>query len=269
MTEGAMTEQPTERRAASVPPSMVPSSMAPPASEAQRLRMKDLCDATGLPRQAIHFYIQQGLLPAGSKTGRNMAYYGPEHIQRLKLIKKLQHERFLPLKAIRALLDDQESQFSQVQRSLLLEVKQRFTTSLLARPDVPELAVDAADACARHGIDRADIARMVEVGVLGARTDDAGRTLIAGDDVWVLAAWGEIQKLGYGTDLGFRVEDILVLTEVVQELFNREVVLLASRMERLPPERAAEMIERALPIVHSFITGFHVSKIRNFFASIE
>ena len=119
MTEGAMTEQPTERRAASVPPSMVPSSMAPPASEAQRLRMKDLCDATGLPRQAIHFYIQQGLLPAGSKTGRNMAYYGLEHIQRLKLIKKLQHERFLPLKAIRALLDDQESQFSQVQRSLL------------------------------------------------------------------------------------------------------------------------------------------------------
>ena len=34
-------------------------------------RMKDLCEATGLPRQAIHFYIQQGLLPAGRKTGRN------------------------------------------------------------------------------------------------------------------------------------------------------------------------------------------------------
>jgi hypothetical protein len=40
-------------------------------------------------------------------------------------------------------------------------------------------------------------------------------------------------------------------------------------MERLPPERAAEMIERALPIVHSFLTGFHAAKIRNFFASLE
>ena len=36
-------------------------------------RMKDLCDRTGLPRQVIHFYIQQGLLPEGQKTGRNMA----------------------------------------------------------------------------------------------------------------------------------------------------------------------------------------------------
>jgi DNA-binding transcriptional MerR regulator len=262
-----MSERITETR----PASMVPPSVLPPASgnEGPRLRMKDLCDATGLPRQAIHFYIQQGLLPAGSKTGRNMAYYGEEHIQRLKLIKKLQHERFLPLKAIRALLDDQEAQFSQVQRSLLLEVKQRFTTSLLARPDAPEVAVDADDACARHGVERADLDRMFEIGVLGARTDETGHTLIAHDDVWILAAWGEIQKLGYAKDLGFRVDDILVLMEVVQDLFNREALLLASRMERLPPERAADMIERALPIVHSFLTGFHAAKIRNFFASLE
>ena len=252
------------------PASIAPPSMVPPVSpDGPRLRMKDLCDATGLPRQAIHFYIQQGLLPAGSKTGRNMAYYGEEHIQRLKLIKKLQHERFLPLKAIRALLDDQEAQFSQVQRSLLLEVKQRFTTSLLARPDAPEVAVDADEACARHGVERTDLDRMIEIGVLGARTDEAGHTLIAHDDVWILSAWGEIQKLGYAKDLGFRVDDILVLMEVVQDLFNREALLLASRMERLPPERAADMIERALPIVHSFLTGFHAAKIRNFFASIE
>ena len=262
-----MSERITETRAAS----MVPPSILPPAAgnEGPRLRMKDLCDATGLPRQAIHFYIQQGLLPAGSKTGRNMAYYGEEHIQRLKLIKKLQHERFLPLKAIRALLDDQEAQFSQVQRSLLLEVKQRFTTSLLTRPDAPEVAVDADDACERHGVERADLDRMIEIGVLGARTDETGHTLIAHDDVWILSAWGEIQKLGYAKDLGFRVDDILVLMEVVQDLFNREALLLASRMERLPPERAAEMIERALPIVHSFLTGFHAAKIRNFFASLE
>lgn len=247
------------------------SSSPPPGNAAapRPLKMKDLCDATGLPRQAIHFYIQQGLVPPGDKTGRNMAYYGEEHIQRLKLIKKLQHERFLPLKAIRALLDDQESQFSQVQRSLLLEVKQRFTTSLLARSDAPEVAVDADEACARHGVSRADLDRMIEIGILGTREGERGRTLIAHDDVWILAAWGEIQKLGYAADLGFRVDDILLLLEVVQDLFNREAVLLASRMNRLPPERAAEMIERALPIIHSFLTGFHTAKIRNFFASIE
>ena len=247
------------------------STIAPPAGgeSDKRLKMKDLCDATGLPRQAIHFYIQQGLVPPGSKTGRNMAYYGEEHITRLKLIKKLQHERFLPLKAIRALLDDQESQFSQVQRSLLLEVKQRFTTSLLTQPTAPDVGVDADEACARHGVERADLDRMIEIGLLGTREDELGKTTLAQDDVWILAAWGEIQKLGFAKDLGFRVDDIQILMEVVQDLFNREAILLASRMDRLPPERAAEMIERALPIIHSFLTGFHVAKIRNFFASIE
>ena len=44
-------------------------------------RMKDLCELTGLPRQVIHFYIQQGLVPEGHKTGPNMAYYGEEHLE--------------------------------------------------------------------------------------------------------------------------------------------------------------------------------------------
>ena len=56
-------------------------------------KMKDLCERTGLERQVIHFYIQQGLLPEGKKTGRNMAYYGEQHVERVKLIRKLQHER--------------------------------------------------------------------------------------------------------------------------------------------------------------------------------
>ena len=51
------------------------------------LRMRDLCEATGLDRQAVHFYIQQGLLPPGRKTGRNMAWYTHAHVERLDLIK--------------------------------------------------------------------------------------------------------------------------------------------------------------------------------------
>src|SRR3990167_7497312 len=70
-----------------------------------RYRMKDLCAQTGLQRQAVHFYIQQGLLPEGEKTGRNMAYYSQIHVERLRLIRRLQEEHFLPLKAIRAVVD--------------------------------------------------------------------------------------------------------------------------------------------------------------------
>lgn len=156
-------------------------SVLPPPGSPYRLRMKDLCEATGLPRQAIHFYIHEGLLPPGHKTGRNMAFYGDEHVARLKLIKNLQHERFLPLKAIKALLDGQESQFSGAQRRLLGEIKQRFTTSSLAHTrGAPEPTVLAEDAAAHAGVPRADLLRAIELGILGAREDEAGRTLIAG-----------------------------------------------------------------------------------------
>jgi DNA-binding transcriptional MerR regulator len=85
--------------------------------------MRDLCQATGLERQTIHFYIQEGLLPEGKKTGRNMAYYGEDHLERLRLIKKLQEERFLPLRAIRAVLGGKSGGFSKEQRKLLADVK--------------------------------------------------------------------------------------------------------------------------------------------------
>ena len=85
--------------------------------------------------QAIHFYIQQGLLPPGRKTGRNMAWYTEEHVERLHLIKKLQHERFLPLKAIKALFDGEDGVFSPRQHAFLAGVKERLTESLKTSED--------------------------------------------------------------------------------------------------------------------------------------
>ena len=55
----------------------------------------------------------------------------------------------------------------------------------------------------------------------------------------------------------------------MQELFNREAQMVASRMARLEAKDAAMMIERSLPIIHGFINGFHTAKVRDFFASLS
>ena len=254
----------TSRVRASVYPSLAPEPSP------HTLRMKDLCAETGLPRQAIHFYIHEGLLPPGTKTGRNMALYGVEHVERLKLIKKLQHERFLPLKAIKALLDGSEEHFAPAQRNMMLDVKQRLAHGQLVRPDgAPEVTVRADDVCTRADVPRSDLDHAVEIGLLGSREDETGATVIAADDAWMIEAWGELRRLGYADDLGLRIDDLTLVQEVVDELFNREAVLLASRIDRISPERAAAMIERALPIVHHFLTGLHLKKIRAFFATLE
>ena len=110
-----------------------------------RYKMKDLCRETGLERQAIHFYISEGLLPPGEKTGRNMAWYSDEHLERLHLIKKLQHERFLPLKAIRAVIDGREDTFPPAQQKFLEAMKVNLGPSL-APESGRRASIDATEA---------------------------------------------------------------------------------------------------------------------------
>lgn len=69
------------------------------------LRMNQLSAATGLPRSTILYYLAEGLLPPPLKTSRNMAYYSPDCVERLNLIKTLQGKHRLPLDKIKGLLE--------------------------------------------------------------------------------------------------------------------------------------------------------------------
>lgn len=72
------------------------------------LRMKELAEATGLPKSTLLFYVEQGLLPQPEKTSPNMAYYPPECVERAALIKQLQENHHLPLAKIKAVLEANE-----------------------------------------------------------------------------------------------------------------------------------------------------------------
>lgn len=232
-------------------------------------KMKDLCRLTGLPRQVIHFYIQQGLLPEGHKTGRNMAYYGEEHVERVRLIRQLQHERFLPLKAIRAMFDAREDAFSPAQRSLLRALKHRLPSAIAGATDRPAAGVDADELLARAGLSRRDLDEMVELGLLGAARDEAtGRTLVARDDAWMIELYGEWQALGLTRERGFSPRDLAIYDEAMTRLFEHETALLTSRLSHLPPEQLAAIVERTIPLINTFMTRYHATKIRNFFAAM-
>ncbi|MCC6558735.1 MAG: MerR family transcriptional regulator, partial [Polyangiaceae bacterium] len=69
------------------------------------MRMAELSARSGVPRETIHFYLREGLLPRPAKGGRTVAFYGPEHLDRLRTIRHLREEKYLPLAVIRRLLD--------------------------------------------------------------------------------------------------------------------------------------------------------------------
>jgi DNA-binding transcriptional MerR regulator len=222
-----------------------------------RLRMKDLCAETGLSRQAIHFYIQEGLLPEGDKTGRNMAWYGPEHVERLRLIRRLQEERLLPLKAIRALLAGDTDALPEGQRNLLAEVASQLPAALGAA--ARDLSV--ADALARYDVTADELERLIELGLVTAHGDGAHREL-GSDAARLLDLWSQFRALGFTRERGFVVDDLVPFVTAAQELVAHETQLLLDRVAHLEPTEVATMIERALPVVHAALVHFHTAAVR-------
>ncbi len=89
------------------------SAAASPAGDSSLprplLKMSELADRSGVSPGTIRYYLREGLLGGGEdivRTSRNMAYYPPEYVQRIELIKRLQEERFMPLRVIRGALEE-------------------------------------------------------------------------------------------------------------------------------------------------------------------
>lgn len=233
-------------------------------------KMKDLCDKASVSRQLVHFYIQQGLLPEGKKTGKNMAYYSEKHLERLLLVRKLQHEHFLPLKAIRALLEERDEAFSPAQQKLMRDVRAAMPETVMGSPG-RRPTVDALTLAERLGLSRADLDDMVEAGVLAvAEEQDLAsgerRTVIATDDAWLLEKYAELRAAGLTPERGFHARDLAVFDEGVQKIISKEARLFSARIAEMPPAEAAALLTRALPIVASLIARLHTERARSFFA---
>lgn len=238
------------------------------AEPAPRYKMKDLTALTGVTRPVVHFYIQQGLLPAGEKTGRNTALYGDEHVQRIRLIRQLQEERFLPLKAIKAVLDAERDAFTPAQRSTLVEAMQRLGDSLKPAAGAPT-AVPVDGLIEELGLDRADLVRLDALGVLCLAKDDRGRTVVRREDVWVLQFWAELRDAGFTPELGFGTDDLTIYVEAIEQFIRYEAGWLGRIVDKVPPAKLAQMVDRGVPLIHSFLTRHHESKVRAFITTLD
>lgn len=61
------------------------------------MRMAELSRRSGVPTPTIKYYLREGLLPPGETTAPNQADYGPEHLDRLSLIRALREAADLPI----------------------------------------------------------------------------------------------------------------------------------------------------------------------------
>jgi DNA-binding transcriptional MerR regulator len=186
--------------------------------------MRELAEASGVPAPTIKHYLREGLLPEPVKTSRNMAYYPPEFVDRIKLIKRLQEERYLPLKAIKDVLDSRERS-----RTSASEVRKRYS--------VPKEVLD----------------RLAKLEVLTPNSRGYSPS-----DVTIIEAISRFRAGGYDEQIGFTVYDTLRYKAALEELVRQEVDVVMERLAgEVPTDRVVAMLEAGAEPLKDLIGALH------------
>jgi DNA-binding transcriptional MerR regulator len=211
-----------------------------------RLKMSELAEASGVSAGTIKHYLREGLLPEPVKTSRNMAYYPPESVERITLIKRLQEERFMPLKAIRKVIEDDPERaraLVEVEDKIIERAQRREASSRVSRTEAER----------RYGIPREALERLEEIGVLTPNSRGYGEL-----DARMLEAISRFRAGGYDTEIGFTVYDTLRYKDALQQLVKEEVEVVLERLAGdVEPDRIVELLEAGTEPLRDLIAAMH------------
>jgi DNA-binding transcriptional MerR regulator len=195
------------------------------------LKMSELAERSGVSAGTIKHYLREGLLGRGDdvvRTSRNMAYYPPDYVDRIRTIKRLQEERFMPLRAIKEALERAAADRDD-QRVSVAEARRRY--------DVPQNALD----------------RLRDIGVLSPTAKGYDT-----DDLKIIEAISRFRAGGYDEALGFTVYDTLRYQEALAPLVEEEVRVLLERVAgEVSVDRAVEIIAAGSEPLRELIGAMH------------
>ncbi len=221
---------------------------APQTSNGELLKISELAERSGVPVATIRHYLREELLPEPVKTSRNMAYYPPEFVDRIRLIKQLQEERFMPLRVIRELLDREDVEPERLRA--MIELEDQILERALAgeRERIP-----ASEVRDRYDLPHEVLDRLAELGILSP--DAVG---YSPSDVRIIEAITRFRAGGYDERLGFTVYDTLRYKRALEPLVAEEVEVLTQRLAGdLEPDRAIEIVEAGVGPLNDLIAALH------------
>jgi DNA-binding transcriptional MerR regulator len=216
---------------------------APPQ---ELMKISELAERAEVPVATVRHYLREGLLPEGVKTSRNMAYYPPEFVERIRLIKQLQEQRFMPLKVIRELLDSANGDLDR------LRTFAESGDALLERALGPDQRTAEGEILRRFEIPERALRRLTELGVLSPNDDGYSQT-----DVRIIEAVARFRAAGWNERTGFGARDVARLMKGLEPVIEDELELLIERFSALGPERAEDIVEGGAAPIPSLIGALH------------
>ncbi len=210
------------------------------------LKMSELAERSGVSAGTIKHYLREGLLPEPVKTSRNMAYYPPEFIERIRLIKRLQEQRFMPLRLIKGVIEEDPDR-----ARAMVELEDRILERAAAASERGRAS--RAEVRRRYEIPANVLDRLEELRVLTPSSrgyDD--------DDVAIIEAISRFRAGGYDEQLGFTVYDTLRYREALEPLVAEEVRTLLDRLVgEVDADRAVEIISAGAEPLRELIGAMH------------
>ncbi|MDX8152957.1 MerR family transcriptional regulator [Patulibacter brassicae] len=237
--------------------------MATPTDTDGLLKMADLAERAGVSPATVKHYLREGLLdpapgePGVVRTSRNMAWYPPAFVDRIRLVKRLQEERYMPLRAIRELLGGE----GEAHARRLLAREGEILDRVRARPEVRRhLDVEPRDALiARTGVPAPLLDKFAELGVLGPGTEG-----YAAEEVRIVEAILRFRATGFGEEIGFTAYDVLRYYEALGPLVREETTTFLRRLvdEDLDVDHAVDLMLGAVDPLRELVGAIHGELVR-------
>jgi DNA-binding transcriptional MerR regulator len=223
------------------------------------LKMAELAERSGVSPGTIRHYLREGLLGEGAdivRTSRNMAYYPPDYVQRIVLIKRLQEERFMPLRVIRGALEEDPERVR-----ALIELEDRILEQALASDERGGM-MSVQEVRERYEIPPNALERLAEIGVLTPVDEGEAGHAYRADDVKIIEAISSFRAGGYDEALGFTVYDTLRFRNALQPLVEEEVGALLSRLAgEVEVDRAVEIVAAGAEPLRKLIGAMHSKQL--------
>ncbi len=199
------------------------------------MKISELSTLTQVPKETIHYYVREGLIPKPRKKGRNVADYDQSYVERIRLIKDIQDHYFLPLSLIKGIIKRQNKS---PELKAMLKLRMGYFSPLdqfLEKGVVGEEAFSKAT-----GMGKKWISSFEKWGAIAPIISD-GKKTYSQDDVIVGRLLVDLDRAGFGPKDGFNpghVKSYVKLYKQIVTLAHENY--LDSSLDQFTPEENQE-----------------------------
>lgn len=224
------------------------------------LKMKELSEITDVSSGTIRFYIQQGLLPQPYRPHKNMAYYDESYVAKIKLIKELQQNHYLPLSVIKMIIE--ESGYDPLKVKAWLNQSEDFSwfESKMEENGVDSMTKEELMEFSR--IDPEDFNGAIKYKML--IPDQTGRFDRESIKLAVFAS--ELRRIGLTVERGFGIEFLVLHYEMLEFIARKEIDVFIKNIlnNNMAPQEVQELANKALDITYQLAPIVHRRFLRKF-----